>query len=884
MRALSFLIAVLCTITFLIAEEKNIEKRTYRATRVNPHPPKIDGKPDDLIWEKSLAGDDFTQLEPNEGQAPSQPTDFKIAYDEHNLYIIIRAHDAEADKIVKRVTRRDQGEEADVVSVLIDSYFDKRTAFEFSVNAAGVKIDGIWSEDGDNKDYNWDPVWDVATVADNAGWTAEMRIPFSQLRFGKDEEKVWGLEIGRYIYRKQEWSLWQFIPQESAGFVSKIGELHGLSGIPTPRRIELLPYTVGQVEFSQKDANNPFADGRDGRLSGGLDGKLGITSDLTMDFTVNPDFGQVEADPSQVNLTAFETFFEEKRPFFIEGKNIFNYALGWGGNSFAQETLFYSRRIGRRPQYDPDLADNEYSSAPDNTSIITAAKITGKTRNGLSIGILDAVTAREYVIIDDGGERRSEEAEPLTNYFVGRLQKDYDNGNTSFGGMLTALHRDIRQPHLNFLNTAAYSGGLDFTRQWHKKDFLFTAKTSFSRIEGHQEAIYEAQTAAQRYYQRPDASHVTLDSSRTSLSGHAGTFVLGRVGGGHWRYVLGGVWRSPGFETNDLGYLRKADRGMGYTWIAYREWNPSWIFRNYQVNFNAWSGWNFARENIFGGINVNGGGQLKNYWRFSLGFERDQGELRDSELRGGPMMRFQGTWYGWADMSSDDRKMFRFNAGSFAGRSDDQISHNYEFWFGIAWRPDNALMFSADPFYQYNKNNLQYVSTETYQTLNEDRYIMGLIEQETLGIQFRANLSITPNLSIQYYGQPFIAAGNYTRFKRVTQSRAENYNDRFHNYQEDEINLRTYESGDRVYEVDENRDGTVDYSFDDPNFNFWEFRSNLVVRWEYLPGSTIFLVWTQNRTDDSSLGKFSAREDFKTLFSIYPDNVFLIKINYWLPL
>jgi hypothetical protein len=880
---------ILSFLTFLFAEEKAIEKRVYQATRVNPHPPKMDGKMDDVIWERSLEAGNFIQLEPHEGKAPSHPTTFKIAYDEENLYIAIRAHDMEPDKIVQRVTRRDEGEEADLVSVLIDSYFDKRTAFEFSVNAAGVKIDGIWSDDGDNRDYSWDHIWHVATSVDDAGWIAEIRIPLSQLRFGKKDEQIWGLEIGRYIFRKQEWSLWQFIPQESAGFVSQMGELHGIHGVTASRRIELVPYTVGQVHFSQTDPDDPFATGRDGRFTGGLDGKVGITSDLTMDFTVNPDFGQVEADPSEVNLTAFETFFEEKRPFFIEGKNIFNYALGWGDGSFSRETLFYSRRIGRRPQHDPELEDDEYSKVPENTSIITAAKITGKTKSGISVGVLDAVTGREYVKIDHNGQVRQEEAEPLTNYFVGRLQKDYDKGNTTIGGMVTALHRDLLAPELNFLNKAAYSGGLDFSHQWHKKDYLFAVKTAYSRIEGSPEAILEAQTASQRYFQRPDAKHVTLDSSRISLTGHGGSFIAGKVGGGHWRYVISGIWRSPGFETNDLGFLRNADRGMGFTWIAYREWNPQWIFRSYQVNFNLWSGWNLAGERLYIGSNINGGGQLKNYWRFWVGINREGAELRDSQLRGGPMMAFPGAWNNWFNVYTDDRKKFRFGVSAFNSFNDDKITRQNEISLDISWRPDDALTLSAEPFFQYNKNNLQYIETiepgdDDTQSLTENRYILGLIEQKTFGIQFRANFSITPTLSIQYYGQPFISAGNYSQFKRVTEPRAQKYDDRFHTFRNDQIRLETDSDGNRIYQIDENNDGSLIYSIEDPNFNFGEFRSNLVIRWEYMAGSTLYLVWAQNRTGDSSAGIFTLKDDFQNLFSIYPDNVFLVKLNYWFSL
>lgn len=885
MKILWLLLLIITCCTILLAREKHVEKRTYRATPVNPHPPQIDGKLNEPIWQKAALAGDFVQYEPHEGQAPDQNTTFQIAFDPHNLYLAIRAHDTEPEKIVRRVARRDQGEDADLVSILIDSYFDKRTAFEFTVNVAGVKIDGIWADDGDSKDYSWDPVWYVATSLDSAGWTAEIRIPFNQLRFdNKKEEHVWGLEIGRYLHRKQEWSLWQPVPQESGGFVSQIGELHGLRGVSMPRRIELLPYSLGQVEFSRAEAGNPFADGREGKFAAGLDGKVGLSSDLTLDFTVNPDFGQVEADPSEVNLTAFETFFREKRPFFIEGKNIFNYNLGWGDGSFSRETLFYSRRIGRQPHHDPALNDHEYADIPHNTSIISAAKLTGKTRSGFSIALLDAVTAREYASIYQNGQTRSLEVEPLSNYFVGRLQKDYDRGNTSLGGMMTAAHRDIHETHLNFLNKAAYTGGLDFNHQWNHKNYMFNIRTAASRIEGSPEAILEAQTASQRYFQRPDASHVRLDSSRTFLNGHAGAFTIGKVGGGHWRYVAAGIWRSPGFEVNDLGYLRKADRAMAYTWIAYREWNPRWIFRRFQINFNLWEGWNFAPERIFSGGNINGNGQFKNYWSFGMGINRESAELRDSELRGGPMMKFPGAWSNWYSLSSDERKKLRFGLGGYNQFNDAGGSRYHDLWLELNWRPDNAVAFYAGPFYRYNKDNLQYVDTQTHPTTGQKRYIMALLEQETFGVQFRIDLSITPNLTIQYYGQPFISAGKYSQFKRVTEPRAVHYGDRFHTFGSEEISLTTLEGGDRIYEVDENRDGAVDYRFDYPDFNFWEFRSNLVVRWEYLPGSTLYLVWTQNRSDDAPHGDFSICKGFKNLFNIYPDNVILIKMNYWFSL
>ncbi|RMI01671.1 MAG: hypothetical protein D6681_10775 [Calditrichaeota bacterium] len=862
-----------------LCQEQPRPKRIYRAVRANPHPPKIDGRLDDPVWASAPEAGGFIQTEPEEGQPPTYPTTFRILYDAHNLYIAIRAYDREPEKIVRRIARRDQGDEADLVGVLIDSYHDLRTAFQFAVNAAGVKMDAIWTEDGDNQDDNWDPVWYVKTAVDTAGWTAEMRIPLSQLRYGKQENPVWGLEVARFLYRKREWSMWQFIPQDAAGFVNHMGELHGLGGLTTPRRIELLPYTVGESRFTLKEAGNPFATGRDNLMNGGLDGKIGLTSDLTVDFTVNPDFGQVEADPSEVNLTAFETFFEEKRPFFIEGRNIFTYAVALGGGPFSRDLLFYSRRIGRRPHHYPDLGDDEYADVPENTSIIAAAKLTGKTRGGSSVAVLDALTARETAEIDRNGARRQEVVEPLTNYFVGRLQKDFAQGNTVIGGMVTAVHRNLHgAAHLGFLNRQAYSGGVDVLHQWNHRRYFLAVKTGVSHIRGSREAILEAQTAPQRYYQRPDATYLRLDSTRTSLTGHAGAVGFGKQGGGHWRFMVATIWRSPGFEINDVGFLRAADRVMSFGWLSYREWNPTGIFRNFQINLNLWRGWHFGREPIFTGGNINGGAQFKNYWSFWMGINREGPGLDINALRGGPALAYEGRWNHWFNISSDSRKALQIGVGGFNSFSDEGISRRHQVYMEFTWRPQDAATISLNPFYSFNRDDLQYVSTEELR--GQERYIFARIDQKTLGLEFRFNLSLTPELSLQYWGQPFISAARYSRFKRITMPRADRYEDRFHTFAEGEIR---YDAGAEEYNIDDDGDGTVDYTLA-PDFNFQEFRSNLVIRWEYRPGSTLFLVWSQNRSQAFSRGVFAPGRDFDTLFDSHPDNIFLVKLNYWFAL
>jgi hypothetical protein len=864
------------------AQQPPAEKKVYHTKHINPHAPQLDGKLDDPVWEKLEWAGDFTQRDPDDGKPPSQPTNFKITYDDKNLYIAIRAHDGEPDKIVRRVTRRDQFD-GDWVEVNIDSYFDHRTGFSFTINAAGVKGDEAISNDGNNWDANWNPVWDAAVAIDDGGWNAEMRIPFSQLRFGEKEEHVWGIQVQRRLFRKQERSVWQYIPQNTPGWVSYFGELRGLQGIRAPRRVELLPYGVSSLRHNEPETGNPFATGQATEFSGGLDAKLGVTSDLTMDLTVNPDFGQVEADPSQVNLTAFETFFSEKRPFFIEGKDILEYRLAAGDGPFSNDQLFYSRRIGREPRGEPELNDTEFADVPAQTSIMGAAKLTGKTKSGISIGILDAVTDEEEAKIDNSGARRTEIVEPRTNYFVSRAQKDFNGGASGFGGMFTATHRNLSDaPQLNYLPHSAYSGGLDFRHQWHKRTYYFNAMGVFSHVRGSTDAIYDLQTASQRYYQRPDADYLTLDPGRTTLSGHGGNLSVGRGGNSRLRIDLSTTWRSPGLELNDVGFLRQADRVMQSVWAGYRMTNPFSIFRRLNINLNQWWGWNFGGETVFKGGNINGGGQLKNYWYFWLGVGREGDDLATTALRGGPALMLPARWNQWYEIFTDDRKNLSAGIFGFNSWKDEGGTRFNEVGGNLTYKPVNALSLRINPFYNVNHDDLQYV--ETLDRAGEPRYVMGRLHQKTLGITFRLDYSVTPDLSLQYYGQPFISAGQYAQFKRITSPRADRYSDRFHTFTS-EIQAAVDGEGDPIYQVDEDLDGATDYSFSNPDFNFQQFRSNFVLRWEYSPGSTVYLVWSQDRTGGEATGEFSARNDFKHLFNnIYPDNVFLIKLNRWFSL
>ena len=866
------IIILLSTIT-LFSQEK-----IYKVHELEGNPPQIDGNLTDKPWQDIKWKDDFTQREPYEGKTPSQKTVFKILHSNDFLYIAIRAYDSSPDSIVKRLSRRDN-REGDNVGVHIDSYNDNRTAFVFNVTAAGVKSDWTTTEDGNNRDDNWDPIWYVKTNIDSLGWTAEMKIPFTQLRFSKKGQQKWGLQIRRHIYRYDEEVHWKLIPQNAGGWVSEFGVMNGMDDIKPQKERSITPYTVAKLEHFKEDPGNPFqSSGQTKNLNAGLNAKFGVTNNLTMDVAINPDFGQVEADPSQVNLSAYETYFNEKRPFFIEGSNIMSFRLMQFGD-FMSDNLFYSRRIGRAPHYSPDTESDEYIKKPDNTTILGATKLTGKTKNGWSVGILESMTQREQAKISDGNKTRYETVEPLTNYFLGRVEKDFNNGNTLLGGMFTSTHRKIEADHLDFLHDQAYTGGVNFQHQWKDKKYFIGARGIFSHVRGDEEALIKTQRSSARYYQRPDASYVSVDSSKTSLSGHGGSLMFAKFGKGHFQYGVFFNWKSPGLELNDMGYQQDADQLSQLAFASYQSLEPFSIFRSLHININQWQIWDYAGTSMVTGGNINMNMSFKNYWGTGYGINVNSPSLSKTSLRGGPYLKTPASLSFWSYVHTDQRKKFRVSFGNNQSWSKHGHSHHNNMWADLSYRPHNAIDITLGPSLSLSNNNLQYVSTEEYQ--GENRYIMASIDRTTLSMSLRFNFSITPDLSLQYWGQPFIAAGDYSNFKKITNYRDDNYSNRFKSYGDDQI---SYTENDEIYEIDENRDGITDYSIDNPNFKVFQFKSNFVARWEYTPGSTLFLVWSQNRDDYITDGPFQFRQDFKHLESIFPHNVFLLKFTYRLGL
>lgn len=867
--------------TFLIivfvlpfAVGQTLEKKRYHATQTSSAPV-INGILDEEIWNLGEWVDDFTQNQPYSGRPATQRTEFKILFDEDNLYVAIKAFDTSPDSIVSRLSRRDQVD-GDLVGIIVDSFHDLRTGFLFGVSSAGVKYDQMFTNDGQNEDSSWDPNWWAGTSINKEGWIAEMKIPFSQVRFEKNSGDVWGMEIARIIYRNNEQDFWQDIPRDAPGFIHMMGEMSGIEKIKPRKIFDVTPYGVAKVQTFKKEPGNPFRE--DGRRFGGnvgIDAKIGITNNMTMDLTINPDFGQVEADPSEVNLSAYETYFSEKRPFFIEGSNITNFNLIIGTGDSQEDNLFYSRRIGRRPEGYPGLKSEWNADIPTYTTILGAAKLTGKTKNGLSVGFVEAVTAEENAEIDTVGGRISETVEPLTNYFVSRVQRDFKDGNTIIGGIVTGTYRDLDANLARFMHKSAYSGGIDFTQYFKDKSWMFNLTGAFSQVNGTKEVLQETQRSSARYFQRPDNDYREFDPDLTSLSGTAGRMQLIKLNG-HWNFLGCVKWKSPGYEINDLGYMTEADQVLTLLWAGYNQWEPKSIYRSYNINGSLFFATNFGGDNLGQGFQWNASMNLKNYWSAWTGGNINTPSLSTGMLRGGPIIKTPGSFNQRLGFSTDYRKKLGLEYFININRGFEDSHHDFYTEVGLSYKPINYLSISIGPGFSKSFTELQYVTRVTYN--NEDRYVFASIDRKTVNASLRINFNLSPDLTFQYWGQPFVATGNYYDYKYISNPMASDYDNRFHVYDAGQIS-----SDENGYNIDEGKDGNTDYSFGNNDFNVQQFLSNLVIRWEYNPGSSVYLVWNQTREGYNPSGMLDYFNDMGDLFNHKknaPNNVFLIKFSY----
>ena len=863
-----FLILINCLFIIQVANsqvtEEIVPKKIY-TTKIISNAPEIDGVMDDESWNNVEWASDFTQKQPEEGVAPTYQTKFKIVYDDKFLYVGIRALDDEPEKIQKRLTRRD-GFAGDRVNVIIDSYHDKRTAFVFTTTAAGVKGEEIATQNGNNWDDSWNPIWYTKVSHDDKGWTTEMKIPFSQLRFGKAKEQIWGLNIVRNLFRKNERSLWQRIPNSAAGFISEAGELQGLINLKPQKQLEIQPFTVIKYDTYQKETGNPYRTGSDFSINGGLDAKIGITNDLTLDVTINPDFGQVEADPGAIALDGFQVFFREQRPFFVENKNIFDFKIG------RQDNIFYSRRIGRSPQGNVSLEANEFADVPTNTAILGAAKFSGKTRSGWSIGILESITANEYAKVYNNGTEREEIVEPLTNYVVVRAQKDFNERNSFIGGIFTATNRNL-DGNFNNLHKAAYTGGIDFRHDWNDRNYSLSGNFSVSHVIGSKEAITETQQTLTHMFHRVDATHVSVDQNRTSLTGTGGRIFVGKRGGGNWRYLIGSTWKSPELELNDIGFLRQTDQIWAFGSVEYLWQKPTDVYRNIASKITLRNTFdfegNYNRQEFEWKAFVN----WANNWGTEVQLVHKPRIILNSFLRGGPRWRYSEENIFTFSVGTDQSKKFNLGVGyaNSIAKQDNFKFRRYE--LNLNYQPFDALSVSLNTAYTENPNKTQYVNQEDFS--GTTRYILGEINNQSLSTTLRLNYSINPNLSIQYYGQPFVARGRYKNFNFVNNSLAKDLNERVSWYDSNQI-LET----NNTYFIDENLDGNVDYQFDNPDFSVVQFRSNLVMRWEYIPGSELFFVWSKGTSGEGIISDSLTDTINNQVFGTPTEDTFLIKATY----
>ena len=873
----SVLLVLLSTVSLLLPAQE-YEKRVYTAARTDA-PPVINGELDDAAWAEGEWSGDFWQYEPAEGAPVNQKTEFKLLYDDYNIYIAVRLYDTAPDSIVSRMTRRDDID-GDQVTVAFDSYFDQRTAFGFGVSASGVKGDLIWTDDGMSEDETFDPIWYVKTAIYDWGWAAEMRIPLTQLRFSEKPEQIWGFEVIRNIYRNAGTHMWQPIARNASGVVHNSGLLKGLNNIKPRKLFDLTPFGVSSLETYEGEEGNPWKDGSNVRANAGLDAKIGVTNNMILSLSINPDFGQVEADPSEVNLTAFETYFSEKRPFFIEGRNITSYGLGIGDGDEGNDNLFYSRRIGKRPSLGYTPYDNEFAWTPSFTPIIGAAKLTGKSAGGLSVGAIEAVTAKVNTRIynEITGETTYRTAEPLSNFAVGRVQKDLNGGKTIIGGMVTSTIRQLDETTEGRFHKSATTGGLDFTQYFGNMNYMFRLRTVFSNVTGTEEMIARTQRSVIHNFTRPDSDYTEYDPTRTSLTGTGGNLMAGKIGG-NWQFLYLSAWKSPGLELNDAGYMQVADQYLGVGVINYNIYKPFSIFNSMQFGTNLIHLMDFGGSTNVMGISGSWSARFKNLWSTFISGQINSKEKDNLMLRGGPTMKMPGNMYIGGGIDTDSRKKLSGEIDFSLHRTFNDVSTSYSYSLEVEYRPINTLTVSIEPEWSRTMNSLQYITTRSLTSgVYTPRYIFGTIDQKILSTSLRVDYNITPDLTIQYWGQPFFGSGKYNDFKRVTDPGADLFDDRTETFSPGQIE---YNAGDNYIGIDENMDSWVDYSFGIPDFTVSEFLHNLVVRWEFLPGSTAYIVWSQTREYSTGDGLFDFGSQAERLFAdTKPHNVFLIKFSW----
>ncbi|HEX7020483.1 MAG TPA: DUF5916 domain-containing protein [Gemmatimonadaceae bacterium] len=812
--------------------------------------PVIDGRDDDPVWRTAPVFSDFHEFVPHVDAAPSMRTEFRVAYDEHDLYAFVRMFDPHPDSIMHALSRRDTRGPSDQIKLIIDSYGDHRSGYEFAVNPDGVKRDYSISND-EQEDDSWNGVWDVATRVDSAGWTAEFRIPLSQLRYAPAASYTFGFGVWRDIERHIERDAWPAYSPTHNGLVSQLGQLTGITGITTARRAELTPYVV------TRNVQQPRTDGRfavSEQNTAGGDLKLGLTPNVTLDATVNPDFGQVEADPAVLNLSAFETFFQEQRPFFVEGTGLYQFQLNCYivVDCSTNEGLFYSRRIGRSPQLRDIYGD---AATPSATPIVAASKLTGRTSQGFSFGLLDAVTNRV-----DGPA--SQTVEPRTNYAVVRGLQEWRGGESGVSVIATAVNRAADTLTSPYLRTSAYTTGATFRNRFQNGNYELAGQVAGSSVTGSPAAIYLTQTNSVHYYQQPGVG-LGVDSTRTSLTGDEEQVKFGKYGGGVTRFESSVVHMSPGFEVNDVGFLRRADQYNWSTWASLVFQNAHGIYQRLQFNGNHWETWNTHGNRLENDVNLNTHISLLNNWNFHLGGTASalSPSWCDRCTRGGPLVRQSRGFFPWGGFNTDSRRVI--SGGVFVNLRFADEGHSQGAYVSpyVHVLVSQRLQVNVGSDISRGHDASQWFGnfTDSAAAGGATHYTFARLDQRTISMNARVNYTLTPDLTFSFYGQPFVATGEYSNVRELSATPG----------------ASTYEARYQPYTAPA---GTA------MAFRYTQLRSNSVVRWEYRPGSTLYVVWSHGREDGASEGTVSESwvQDYRDLFRLHPDNTFLIKLAYWL--
>ena len=852
MTTLSLCLLLAAVPTTVAADSPATAPLRVRATRL-AQPLTIDGLLTEPMWRLAERVTGFLQRDPTEGAQASESTVVYIAYDDAALYIGARLYDSRPDSISAQLARRDQGTNSDRFTVYIDPYHDKRSGFYFGINAAGTLFDGTLYND-DWNDNSWDGVWEGKVSRDTLGWSAELRIPYSQLRFVRQTEYVWGINFKRDLVRKNEYSYLVYTPKTGSGFVSRFPDLVGIERIEPPRRLEVMPYVTSRASFTHPTAGNPFDDGSELSPGVGADARIGLGSNLTLNATVNPDFGQVEVDPAVVNLSDVETFFNEKRPFFVEGSSIFNFGFGgqrnfWGFN-WPGPTFFYSRRVGRSLGTSPPQGG--YADGPEGAHILGALKVTGKVAGSWNVGGLTAVTGRERArLVDSLDSRWTQEIEPLAVYGVYRAQKEFDKGRQGLGFLSTVAVRDFDDPALRASRNA--SGILVGADGWtfldSNKTWVTTGWLGATRIAGTPARMTAVQQSSTHYFQQPD-DRISMDTAATSLDGLAGRFTLAKQRGNTFVNSAFG-FISPGFDLNDVGFLSRTGLynfhlGGGRTWT-----NPGKVFRYAEAGAAVFRSYDWAGNINWSGVYSFGYAQLLNYYWINWDIAYNPWTVNNRRTRGGPLTLTPPGYQLGINAGTDNRKPWILSGytGTYYRNARD-----HEWWGGLdfEYKPAANVSVSVGPSFSKVENPLQYVEAipdSNAVATDSIAYVFARIRQTELSAGIRLNWTYSPTLSLQLYAQPLISAGKYDDFKQLARPRS--------------------------YEFDST---AAPYN---PDFRITSLRGNAVLRWEYMPGSTLFFVWTQSRSGFDLNGDFQFGSSMRQLWRAPADNIFMIKATYW---